>query len=215
MSDKKLILISEELDIRSRDLQKRQIENDVLQAQVEEYKAKMVVAADMLNVGQEALQFLEDVANSRRGAMKVRIEQIITESLQLIYGTDYAVALTYDVKNNRSFMDIELVLQTKDGEVRRTMNGFGGGVSDCISVPLRLLVLLGSRQTDRVCVLDESYKHVDLERIESVAEFLADIAQRLGIQILLFSHHAAMAEESDAVYDIRDESGRAVLEKTS
>lgn len=194
-------------------LVRKQTENDILVKQIQENERKMKENLSSLTIGQEALQFLEDVAQSRRNTMKTKIEAIISDALRVIYGPDYRIELVYSAKNNRSSLEIELVKTTPKGEVRRTMEGFGGGVSDSISVPLRLLILLGSRQTDRVCVLDESYKHVDLERIELVAKFIKEISHKLNMQIILFSHHEAMQETADVIFQITDAGGKAALTK--
>jgi DNA repair exonuclease SbcCD ATPase subunit len=196
---------------RRKELERKQAENALMQRQIDDKVEKMKVAAATLVLGQEALQFLEDVANSRRGAMRGRIEQIVSEALRIVYGPNYTVELTYDVKNNRSFMEIRLVVMTGVGEVKRTMEGFGGGVSDTISIPLRLLVLLGSRKTDLVCVLDEAYKHVGLDQIEMVAQFISEVSRSLGVQILLCSHHEVMSAAADAVFDVRGDNGRSIV----
>jgi len=192
---------------------RKRTENDILIKQMQDNEKQMNNNLHSLNIGQEALQFLEDVAQSRRNTMKSKIEGIISDALRVIYGPDYRIELVYSAKNNRSSLEIELVKNTPKGEVRRTMEGFGGGVSDSISVPLRLLILLGSRQTDRVCVLDESYKHVDPERIELVAKFIKEIAHKLQMQIVLFSHHEAMQETADVIFQITDVGGKAALKK--
>lgn len=198
---------------RMKTLQRRLTENEVYQSQIDENTKTIEAFIETLQISQEALQFLEDVANARRGEMKSKIEIVITEALQLIYGPAYRMELTYTVKNNRSWMDIEVIKRTPHGEIRRMMNGFGGGVSDTISVPLRLLVLLGSKQTDKVAVLDEAYKHVDLERIEVVADFLKEVSEKLGIQTILFSHHEAMETRADRVFELQDISGTTKVTK--
>jgi hypothetical protein len=200
---------------RQKELARKQAENALMQRQIDDMVAKMQSAAKTLVLGQEALQFLEDVANSRRGAMRGRIEEIVTEALRVVYGPDYGVELIYDVKNNRSFMEIRLVVKTALGEVKRTMEGFGGGVSDTISIPLRLLVLMGSRKTDLVCWLYEAYKHVGLDQIESVARFLSEISRMLGVQIIMNSHHDVMGGFADAVYEVRNDGGKSVIKKAS
>lgn len=194
-------------------LTKKQAENDVAAGQIDRLKTKMEELITTLGIGQEALQVLEDIANSRRGSMKDKVEAIVTEAIQLVYGPDVSVELKYDVKAGRSFVDILFVKQTPLGEIKRTMDGIGGGVSDTISVPLRLLVLLASRQTDRVCILDEAYKHVDLERVERVAKFVSDISHKLGIQIIMASHHEAMREAADTVHEVSEDNGKSAVSK--
>jgi ABC-type glutathione transport system ATPase component len=204
-------LIENDLKTKKETLIRMQAENDLLSRKIKTNLDRIVESTEKLEIGQEALQLLEDVANSRRSAMKDKIEKIITEALQLIYGSDYSVELEYDVKNNRSFLDIKMIKQIDGGHVKRNMAGFGGGVCDTISVPLRLLVLIGSKQTDKIAVLDECYKHVDPERIEYVSEFLKDISQKLGIQLILCSHHEIMRDQADAVYEISDDNGKSVI----
>jgi DNA repair exonuclease SbcCD ATPase subunit len=132
--------------------------------------------------------------------------------VQLIYGSSYRIELSYSMKNNRSNLEIEMVRDTTSGEVRRDMGGFGGGVADTISVPLRLMVLMGSKQTDRVCVLDECWKHMDLERIELVGKFLRLLADKLGMQIIMCSHHEKVREFADMTYEVSESGGVSKVE---
>ncbi len=160
------------LEERQEALTRKQTENNLLNRQIVDLESKVLVLVEQLGIAQEGLAFLEDLANSRRGEMKGKIESVVSEALQMIYGPSYSAEMTYSVKRNRSDMVVEMVRKTKAGEVRRDIDGFGGGVADTISVPLRLMVLMGARQTDRVCVLDECWKHVDPQRVQVVGQFL-------------------------------------------
>jgi DNA repair exonuclease SbcCD ATPase subunit len=174
-----------------------------------EIEDRILGCAERLSIVRQATEFLEGVANSRRGVMKIKIEEVVSEALRLIYGGDYRVELSYSVKNNRSNLDIEMVRDTPGGEVRREIGGFGGGVADTISVPLRLMVLLGSRQNSRICVLDECYKHMDAERIETVAEFLKALADRLGMQIVICTHHEIIQDRADVTFQVTESQGKS------
>ena len=197
----------QELDSRRKELDRKRAENALLGRQLDAMEARILELVGSLEVGQEASKFLEELANSRRGAMKGKIETVVSEALKLIYGDTYRVELTYGVRNNRSSLDIEMVRQTKAGEVRRDMGGFGGGVADTISVPLRLMVLVGSRQTDKVCVLDECWKHIDVGRIDLVGQFLRALAEKLGMQVVFCTHHLALKAYADRTYDVSESNG--------
>jgi DNA repair exonuclease SbcCD ATPase subunit len=202
----------EVLEQRKKELARKQAENDLLNRQIDAMEKKILELTESLSLGQEGLSFLEELANGRRGAMKGRIESVITEAVQLIYGPSYKVELSYSFKNNRSCLEIEMVRNTEQGEIRRDMGGFGGGMADTISVPLRLMVLMGSRQTDKVCVLDECWKHMDLERIELVGKFLRLLVDKLGMQIVMCSHHEKMREFADRTYEVSEENGMSKVE---
>jgi len=205
--------VKEVLAERKDKLARIQMENDIIEKNIESNKEKLDEIIKELKKGQEALQFVEDVANNRRGSMRQKIENVVTEALRVIYGSNYRIELKYGVKNNRSHMDIEVIKKTTKGEIVRTIGGFGGGVCDSVAVPLRLLVILGSKQTDRVCILDESYKHVDDGRIENVANFLKEISDELKMQIIIVSHHDELEEHAETIWELRDVDGEAKIKR--
>ena len=175
--------VQQTLDARKKELSRKQSENSLLNRQITTMENKILALVESLGLARESLDFLQELANGRRGAMKGKIESVVSEALRLIYGQSYKVELTYGFKNNRSSLDIEMVRDTPAGEVRRDLNGYGGGVADTISVPLRLMVLVGSKKTDKVCVLDECWKHIDANRIELVGKFVRALSEQLGVQV--------------------------------
>jgi len=199
------------LDERRQELTRKQNENDLLERQIAEKEKRIVALVNQMEVAQEGLSFLEWLANERRGGMKGRIEAVITEAMHLIYDDSYRCELTYSVKNNRSHLAIEMVRTTEEGEVRREIGGFGGGMADTMSVPMRLMVLMGSKQTDKVCVVDECWKHMDTDRIELVGKFLRLLADRLGIQVVFCSHHAMMRDFADRGYQVEESEGTSAV----
>lgn len=195
---------------RKDELTRKQNENALLDRQIADNENRMLRVIEQLEIGKKALTFLEKVANSRRGSMKAKIEAVLSEALQLLYGKQYRVEMSYTVKRNRSDMTIEVIRDTPQGEVRREpTDGTGGGVADTVTVPLRLMVLLGAKQTDKVAILDECYKHMDNERIELVGEFLKVLAERLEMQILMCSHHIPLQDKADKAFHVADENGKA------
>jgi len=187
-------------------------ENALLERQAFDAESEMLTAVEKMKLVQQALGFLERLANTRRGAMKGKIEEVITEALRMIYGPKYKIDMTYSVKNNRSSLEVEVVHQTVDGDVRRGIEGFGGGVADTISVPMRLMVVVGSNQTDRVCFLDECYRHVDPERIELVGRFIYTLCEELGFQVFLCSHHEPLRLEADRAFRVSSVDGVSRVE---
>jgi DNA repair exonuclease SbcCD ATPase subunit len=197
------------LDARKKELDRKRAENDLLNRQITTAENRILELVASLELAKEALGFLTDLADGRRGAMKGKIESVVTEALRLIYGGSYRVELSYAVKNNRSNLEIEMVRDTQTGEVRRDMNGFGGGVADTISVPLRLMVLVGSRRTDKVCILDECWKHIDVGRIELVGKFLRALSEQLGMQVIFATHHLPLQQFADRVYQMSEKDGKS------
>ena len=197
------------LDARKKELSRKQSENSLLSRQITTMEERILTLVESLGIARESLDFLQELANGRRGAAKGRIESVVSEALRLIYGSSYKVELTYGFKNNRSSLEIEMVRDTPAGEVRRDLNGYGGGVADTISVPMRLMVLVGSKKTDRVCVLDECWKHMDANRIELVGKFVRALSEQLGMQVIFCTHHAPLEAFADQVYRFSEHEGKS------
>jgi DNA repair exonuclease SbcCD ATPase subunit len=197
------------LDARMKELEKKRNENDLLNRQLDASEKRILELVASLELAKEALNFLTGFADGRRGAMKGKIESVVSEALKLIYDDSYRVELSYSVKGGRSNLEIEMVRDIKAGEVRRDMDGIGGGVSDTISVPLRLMVLVGSRKTDKVCILDECWKHIDANKIELVGKFLRALTEQLGMQIIFSTHHHPLQAFADKVYQMSEKDGKS------
>jgi hypothetical protein len=58
------------------------------------------------------------------------------------------------MKRNKTAVDIYLTKHTKIGDVVRKQDGFGGGVSDVISLPLKLLVLMALKDNSKILIAD-------------------------------------------------------------
>ena len=203
------------LKVRRDELVRRENENNLLERQAKAEESLLLAAAESMKISSDGLEFLEEVANSRRGHMKGRIEKVLTEALQLVYDSSRRVELSYTIKNNRSYLEFDVVRSTADGEVRRALDGAGAGlgVSDTIAVPLRLLVLLGSKQADRVCILDESYRHLNPERVPLAAQFLRALTEELGMQVIMASHHDGLRDIVDSEFYVSEGETSSVVER--
>lgn len=203
--------IRQSLQLRLQRLQQLQAQDAVRLAQIKVKQEKLLSCAQKLEISKQALIFLEELSLARRKPFISRLETVITDAVQAVFGKDFKVILDYDTKHNRSSLEFLIVHDTEEGEVKRDMYGHGGAMADAVAVPLRLLVLIGSKQTDRVCFLDETYKHVPPEHIEAVVQFLNTIAEKLKIQIFWCSHHKGLDEYIERIYEFDSIRGKTVI----
>jgi len=189
-------------------------ENKVKEDQIKMLQEKNETNVQTVNRSHESVAFIERVVANKRNFVKEKIERLVSDALTCLYGIDYKLEFTYSIKNNRTSVAVELVKKTPLGEIRRELDGFGGGVADIISFPLKLRVLLSAKGADRVLLTDEPGKHIDLDRIELFGEFLQKAANELGVQIIICSHHDVIASHSDCVYDVSlDKDGKSEVRK--
>lgn len=166
----------------------------VLEQEVEQHK-------ENLRLGIEAINFIEKAANHQRSLIKDKIESVITDALKEIYGDEYEITFDYTMKRNKTSVDIYLTKHTKLGDIVRKQGGFGGGVSDVISLPLKLLVLLALQTNDKILIADEPGKHMD-QRVDKFGYFLRNICDKLGVQLIVLTHHQCLSEFANSVYEV-------------
>lgn len=198
--------MNKEIDEKIYQLEKQLIldknTNQQIEIQINTLKKEIDQHLQNLNLGAQAINFIERTANQQRSIIKDKVESVITDALKEIYGQQYSINFDYSMKRNKTSVDIYLTKHTELGDIVRKQGGFGGGVSDVISLPLKLLVLLALQNNDKILIADEPGKHMD-ERVDKFGYFLKDVCDKLGIQLIVLTHHNCLSEFSDSVYQVK------------
>lgn len=204
-------LLKTQLSNRKRAFVERKAANDYLKSERDKYSANSAEVSKSLDISKAASEFLVSIANQRRSGSRTAIEKAATDALSSIYGSDYSVKLDASQKANRSNLDVLVSRRTPDGLVERGIEGVGGGVADTVSLPLRLMVLARS-DTDKVAVLDECWKHLDVNRIGNVGKLLKNISKGLNMQIIFATHHHGLEKYADKVFEVSEADGISKVE---
>lgn len=175
--------------------------NDQLNKKISSLQEEIETHQDNLRLGIEAINFIQKAANHERSLIKDKIQSVITDALKQIYGEQYSITFDYTMKRNKTSVDIYLTKHTKLGDIVRKQGGFGGGVSDVISLPLKLLVLLALQTNDKVLIADEPGKHMD-ERVDKFGYFLRNVCDKLGVQLIVLTHHECLSQFANSVYQV-------------
>lgn len=174
-----------------------------------ECSCQLKESLDQLRIKQKALETVNTIANLRRESLKGDIEGVLSDAVRLVYGENYSISIDYSVKRGLSAVDFMMEIKNSKNTVLRPIKeGFGGGVSDVVSVPLRLMVLSkGNKDGNLFCAFDESYKHLDDERIPAVSSFLRELIDQLGVQMIFITHQPEFADNADKVFKVSNEDG--------
>jgi len=198
-----LEIITKLIEQRSSAVKEKRLHNKIINERINKLNREQSSLTSQLSIIKSAFNFVQNVSMNRRNSIKNKIETVLTESVVSIFGSAYKVQLNYEIKNNRSFCEINIVKQMDCGEVVRTIEGHGGSVADVLAVPLRMLLIVFSKEVDNVLILDEAYKHVSTKNIELIGKFLKDISEKLDLQIILCSHHEILKEFADHVVTVK------------
>lgn len=189
-------------------------ENKVTRTNIKELEDENKILTCRIELSVAAVQLVEKVAYNRRSTVKLKLEGLVTDCIKTVFGDNYSIDLEYAIKNNRTSVQILAEKTIKEGVVRRKVTeGFGGGVSDVVSLPLKLLVLMANPKVSKVLFADECGKHIDEIRIERFASFLNQISKKLPVQIILCTHHQQIDTYADRVYSIFNDGNKSQITK--
>ena len=138
------------------------------------------------------------------------VEKLLTKGLQSVF-SDQKLSVESDVKISRGKVSVDLITvhERPDGTVIKGVSNdaFGGAVATVQSVLLRIIVMK-RRGLRPFLMLDESLPAFDNDYVQNMGEFLQLICEKLGLDILLVTHNAALVDASHRAYRIlRTSSG--------
>jgi len=131
------------------------------------------------------------------------VEGLMTEGLQSIFhDLNLSVEAEVGTKYNRIAVDFFMRQGSKEDPLShrgRPLDAFGGGPSSVASLILRILTLLRLKRYPML-ILDEALGAVSDEYTEPTGRFLANLAGKMGVDVLLVTHKPAFVEHADVAY---------------
>ena len=127
-----------------------------------------------------------------------QIEALVTRGLQAAF-PDLTLVFTLPLEIKRGTPWLEPTL-TEGGATAPVLEAFGGGPATVVAFLLRLLTCrrLGLAP---VLLLDEPFGFVSHAYVETVAKLLRELAERLGLTIILVTHHPGFLSEATRAYE--------------
>lgn len=158
----------------------------------------------------EAGRLLARFADERQGRVVEAIESVTSAGLSSVFAEPMQLHLRQTVRARR--VEIDVTVSTQDGLETPILEARGGGLAAVASFLLRVTVLLLTNGARRLIVADESFAHLSAEYIPRMAEFLAELCERTGLQIILVTHSPEFADAADVVVRMVSRGGEAVAE---
>lgn len=131
-----------------------------------------------------------------------RVETVITEGLQTVFGPDISCFLERRDMAKGTTYSIKIKVQTEKGEVvGDPMESFGGGPVNLISFLFRVL-MIHRFNLSKLLLLDEGFNNVSRDRLDAVSTLLKVLAEDHGYSILAITHQSEMSSKADRVYRV-------------
>lgn len=195
------------LDAASGEMRATLTRGKVLQEEVAEL-ASLTEDLDRVTI------LLNSMGEDRQEQTQQRIEELVTRGLQTIFDDSLSFHIVQSVRAKSVSVDFVMRTTLPNAVVETpVMEARGGGVAATIGFLLRLVVLLlrAGQRKETLMVLDETFAHVSEEYLPAVGEFLREVVDKTGIQVLMVTHQSELTELADRVYRFQTKDGRTVV----
>lgn len=186
--------VSSRLDREAGQAQEIAIRGKAAQADVTRLRAQ-------LELQDKVASLLTTIGEERQESARQQVEDLVTRALQVIFDKNLSFRMIPQVRANRA--EVDFVIRSQFGtRVVDTpvLEARGGGMAAVVGFVLRLVVLLLTPGARRFLALDESFAHVSASYEPRVAEFIREVVDKAGVQVLLITHSDAYGDLADSRY---------------
>jgi DNA repair exonuclease SbcCD ATPase subunit len=180
-----------------------------------EIQEEIVVLTETISDLEKVTLLLNSLGEQRQLQAQAVIEELVTRGLQTIFDDTLSFHIVQSTRAKAATVEF-LIRKTLSDSVLETpvLEGQGGGLSATIGFLLRLVVMLLGTGTseENILVLDESFAHVSDEYLPALGEFLREIVDKTGVQIIMVTHQPQFEEYADRVYRFSQTNGRTLVE---
>ena len=157
----------------------------------------------------QARLLLSESSKYAKEQIKYQLESLVTHGLQYVFGEDKRFEIEIIESKNKTEAEFYVVSQLDNFEIKnKPQEARGGGVVDIVSLILKVAILQSySPQIEGPLILDEPAKHVSDEYIEKVGEFIQQITQYFGRQVIMVTHNLHLSEIAQSKYEVSQENG--------
>jgi len=160
---------------------------------------ELAVLADQRELYQQAEALLTSIGEEAQETARAQVEGLVTRGLQVIFGDDLSFHLVPGERGGQATMEFMLRSYGSPSNALDTpvMEARGGGMAAVVGFALRLVVLLLTPGSRKFLALDETFAHVSASYESRVAEFLREVADKAGVQLLLVTHSPSYSDMAD------------------
>lgn len=156
------------------------------------------------------------IGEDRQMQAQETIEELVTRGLQTIFDSTLSFHIVQTIKGRS--VTAEFMVRTTLGDTfieTPVLDARGGGLAATIGFLLRVVVLLLSSGTkqDNVLILDETFAHVSDEYLPALGEFLRELVDKTGIQIIMVTHQPEFMEYADKSYRFSIKDGNTEVKE--
>lgn len=169
---------------------------------------------DMIETFKLIEGYLSKFADERQEAVFRQIEATVTEGLRTVFEEDLKLVISTKMVGSRSETVFNIV-SIADGDELTTsiMDSRGGGVAAIVGFLVQAVLVLLTPNMRPILFLDETFRAVSEQYQAPLGEFIKDLCDRTGLQVVLVSHQPTISDYADKAYSFSQVNGRTKIKK--
>lgn len=175
-----------------------------LKVQLEEEKARLVEIELLQELFQISIKLMYSNLSSKLGA-------VITEGLAIVF-PEAQYKFMVEFVERRGTIEADLFLEDSNHNKYHPLDAIGGGVSDFISLLLRIIFIVLSHNKN-ILVADEPLKFISRGKVGRAAKFIKKVCEDFKFQLIIVSHIPELINECAIKYEVSQTRGISSIKK--
>ena len=135
--------------------------------------------------------------------LAAKLSGIVTKAISTVFEEPIEFVVQFVERRGVSECDLSLKIGEDYYDI---LNEQGGGVADVCSMCLQMAFIMMS-QVNRVLVIDEPARHMDVVAQERFIAVLKQLCQELKFTIIMVTHSQAFSDNADKVFTVTKKGG--------
>ena len=164
----------------------------------------------MVEQAEEVWPVLEGLQEQMHERSLGRFESLLTSLVRDVFpDKEMSVKLSLSIERNQPAL--RFMMEDKDGNQEDILSGKGGSITNILSLGLKFIVLAQSAKLAPVIVLDEADCWLQTDRVPAFASVVNQLSDKLGIQVIMISHHDADMFPGAHIANLRNNGNFVVI----
>lgn len=135
--------------------------------------------------------------------LAAKLSGIVTKAISTVFEEPIEFVVQFVERRGVSECDLSLKIGEDYYDI---LNEQGGGVADVCSMCLQMAFIMMS-QVNRVLVIDEPARHMDVVAQERFIAVLKQLCQELKFTIIMVTHSQSFSDNADKVFTVTKKGG--------
>lgn len=184
-----------------------------IQARIEALEGRVAAAQGKAEVFRKAAAFLSAYGDEREAAVHGLIESLVSQGLVHVFQEDLRFVVVQKVSGSRTVVEFQIESVMGDTKIiTPVMSARGGGVAAVSGFLLQVVVMLLT-DAPKVLFLDETFAQVSAEYENRLADFISQLADNIGLQVVMVTHSDAYEAYADASWRTSITNGKTSFKK--